>query len=211
MYDSEYFRKVIGDNYNPNDLYSNTTYNNSTDAKIYEVNSKVAFDNSPNLNNEQIIANNPNINSTPTVTNITPNTNPVSSQPVNNISSYETYNVNANPESQIAYNVNIEPAPQIAYNVNTNPTSEIHYPDIYNVLNPMIDKVLETNKNIEYNEATINAMSTEIYNALETDSNPQKTTNVASPFNNVIQVNAKPKNYLLHDLIKIMLIGKIKK
>ena len=222
MYDSEYFRKVIGSNYNPNELYD-TTYDNSEGANIRTVDMQMAQNNNTHTVDMPITQD----NTIRTVdTPITQDINLVNNIPVQTISNnvlepaYDVNNIRTNSALEYLHNMNkanteevsanlysntyTEPLQQETYNVN----NKITYPDIYNVINPMLDTVLKNRQNIEYNEATINAMSTEVYNALEVDVNPQKTT---ESFNNTIQVNAKPKNYLLHDLIKIMLIGKIEK
>lgn len=185
MYDSEYFRKVIGNNYNANDLY--TTYNENNGAKIYSVDTPV---------------------STNTINEVVPTSQLTATQPM----SSQVYNTNtvSQPTSAQTYNTNTILEPTVAQTYNEN--NKISYPEIYNVLNPMVDTILKEKQNIEYTEATIDTMSTEIYNALEVDVNPQKTsTEVNSTFNNVVAVNSTPKNYLLHDLIKIMLIDKIEK
>lgn len=224
MYDSEYFRKVIGSNYNPNELY-NTTYDNNEGVNIRTIDAPLTQNTSFVNNTQMQTTHNTNfLNNTPvqTMSNealanlynngekevFTEQYNNVNAEPV----SQGTYNnVNTKPILQEPYtNVSTEPVlQQETYSVNSN-NNKLIYPDIYNVINPMVDTVLKNRQNIEYNEATINAMSTEIYNALEVDVNPQKTAET-NTFNNTIQVNARPKNYLLHDLIKIMLIGKIEK
>lgn len=216
MYDSEYFRKVIGNNYNANDLY--TTYNENNGAKIYSVDTPV----STNTINEVVPTSQLNnvVSTQAYSTNNIESTIPTQSYSVNNVPepastqpmSSQIYNTNTVSQATSAqtYNTNTISEPTAAQTYNEN--NKIRYPEIYNVLNPMVDTILKEKQNIEYTEATIDTMSTEIYNALEVDVNPQKTsTEVNSTFNNVVAVNSRPKNYLLHDLIKIMLIDKIEK
>lgn len=192
MYDSEYFRKVIGNNYNPNELYNNTTYDNNERANIYSVDTQSVFLN-PNVNNNDTMQVFANSASAPSLENYNVNNNNI-------------YNTNAQNVEPSTYNTTAMNSDNNICNTST----KIQYPDIYNVINPMVDTVLKNRQNIEYNEVTINAMSTEIYNALEVDVNSQKT-NETDSFSNSVQVNARPKNHLLHDLIKIMLIGKIER
>ena len=247
MYDSEYFRKVIGSNYNPKDLYTNTTYANNEIKESYLVDTPV-FSNKEQginfVNNNDIISSSDekqqslNTNNFVSNMNVTDTNSIISNEAtynVNAILNKEAYNTNSNP-NELTYNTNISPD-RTTYNTNTIPTETVYntntvpietayntntissevtynkttkytYPDIYNMLTPMLDTILKEKQNMEYNETTIETMCTEIYNALEVDVNPQKT-NESNVLNNVVEVNAKPKNYLLHDLIKIMLINKI--
>lgn len=225
MYDSEYFRKVIGSNYNPNELY-NTTYSKDESVNIRSTDTLLAQDvNVVNNTPIQPVVSNIseptyNVNNIKTDSALeylhnmnNSNTEETSTHLYDNINKQVSVNLYNNVDQEVSTepykNVNTEPVLQETYNVSSNNT-KLSYPDIYNVINPMVDTILKNRQNMEYNEATINAMSTEIYNALEVDVNPQKTTET-NTFNNTIQVSTKPKNYLLHDLIKIMLIGKIEK
>lgn len=224
MYDSEYFRKVIGNNYNQSDLYTtNTTYvNNEIGENFLADMSKTSAnmqETSTNISGSSTDMHGTSTNVSRTSANvhgISTNTSGSSADMYGFLNENQNINViNSNVEQQSLNTSNFVPnmnvtdtsnniQNEVAYNTNT----QVRYPNIYNVLNPMLDTILREKQNIEYNELTIETMCNEIYNALEVDINPQGT-NEANTLNNVIAVNAKPKNYLLHDLIKIMLINKI--
>ncbi len=67
------------------------------------------------------------------------------------------------------------------------------YPDLYKILHPMIRVVLEKYKGKPITISTIEEMSKEIYSAFVTDEN-----------------SGKSHNYILHDLIRILIIFALK-
>ena len=67
------------------------------------------------------------------------------------------------------------------------------YPDLYKILHPMIRVVLEKHKDKPITINTIEEMSKEIYSAFVTDEN-----------------SGKGHNYILHDLIRILIIDALK-
>lgn len=217
MYDSEYFKKVIGDNYSKEKVY--TTYKNDYENNILPVNAEVK-------NNEDKILNDT------AVAEITPK-NTVSEVGLRDTTSEAVLNErmesvssnvnNINPQA-ISYNNSLYPEDyyssiNLQNNNNYNDYQEVQntsneYPEIYNVVNPMIEDLLSKNQDMVYTSNVIDSMAMEVYNALEVDNNPIDTTrNVNSngiySSENIVNVNARPKNRLLHDLIKIILLHHI--
>lgn len=91
------------------------------------------------------------------------------------------------------------------------------YPDIYRILIPMIDVAIDKNKNKDIGIELIEEMAREIYNALVIDvdiNNKNLNTNENKELNKVEIENekqVKPKNIILLDLIKILILDKLKK
>lgn len=98
------------------------------------------------------------------------------------------------------------------------------YPDIYVLLNPMIDKTIAENKEKEITEELIETMTKQIYDAIEDDMNVKqvsttpvsvgdnKNRNINSqvrPVSGAVQTARRPQNSTLRDLIKILLINRI--
>lgn len=103
------------------------------------------------------------------------------------------------------------------------------YPDIYRILIPMIDVVIDKNKNKDIGIKLIEEMAREIYNALVIDvdiNNKNLNTNENKELNRIEIENenqndntnkneqmikqVKPKNIVLLDLIKILILDKLK-
>ena len=105
------------------------------------------------------------------------------------------------------------------------------YPDIYVILNPMVEKTIQENKDKEITEEVLNVMTNKIYDSVEEDmsvntrsvsNNNQLQENRNRSLNQTSQVSAQvttsnlTKNAIrrignptLRDLIKILLINKI--
>ena len=122
-------------------------------------------------------------------------------------------------------------------NVNTNSNINIAkirkmYPDIYVILNPMVEKTLSENANKEITEEVLEAMTNQIYDSLEEDMiantkvasnnnsiqenknrNLNKTSQVSTPITAASNLNKtavrRIGNPTLRDLIKILLINKL--
>lgn len=100
------------------------------------------------------------------------------------------------------------------------------YPEIYNLLNPMIEKTLNDNKSKEITEELVESMTKQIYEAIEEDMSVKQVSTVsASNLDNrnrqivqstkqqnqnvVSRSERRPGNPTLRDLIRILLINKI--
>ena len=112
------------------------------------------------------------------------------------------YNMGYNP-----YNFNV--------NMMENEKLENFYPDIYNIIEPMVKKICIKNRNT-LNQETLDKMVDEIYNNLETNEginlnitiNNEKNKNVASKELNLENRNQNNNN-LLKDLIKILILKEL--
>lgn len=98
------------------------------------------------------------------------------------------------------------------------------YPDIYNILTPMVEKIVNENQNKEITEELIETMTKEIYENVEEDmSVKQVSTNASvsdnktrnmttitqtSNISNIKQPPRRPKNTTLRDLIRILIINR---
>ena len=96
------------------------------------------------------------------------------------------------------------------------------YPEIYNILKPMVEKIVEENKLKEITQELIETMTKKIYETVEDDmtvrqvsSNPindGKIRNLNSTqitTSNIKQPVRKPGNPTLKDLIRILIINRI--
>ena len=96
------------------------------------------------------------------------------------------------------------------------------YPEIYNILKPMVEKIVEENKLKEITQELIETMTKKIYETVEDDmsvrqvsSNPindGKIRNLNSAqitTSNIKQPDRKPGNPTLKDLIRILIINRI--
>lgn len=90
------------------------------------------------------------------------------------------------------------------------------YPDIYRIVYPMVQKVCSRGNRGIFNEAQLNEMVDEIYNAIEPgDDILQGVDNGSTPRNGDVK-NPRAKetrrpnnNFLLRDLIKILIIREL--
>lgn len=106
------------------------------------------------------------------------------------------------------------------------------YPDIYTILNPMVEKTLNENQNKEITEELLETMTRKIYEAVEDDMNiravsttpvsnnsvavnENKNRNITSLANQNVNttktttISRRPNNPTLRDLIRILLINRI--
>lgn len=92
------------------------------------------------------------------------------------------------------------------------------YPDIYNILMPMVEKTISENVSQDVTEEVVEAMSLKIYNAIEDDMVVKKSMDMSENKVKAVAVNSnsiartehiRPKNRTLQDLIKILIINSI--
>lgn len=142
-------------------------------------------------------------------------------------------NVNRMPEyNQVPVaNNNVSEAVETNLNISVSQNTEMiakvkkMYPDIYVLLNPMIEKTIAENNEKEMTEELIETMTKQIYDSIEEDmsvkqvsaasltsDNKNRNINMNSsikPVSNTVQTARRPGNSTLRDLIKILLINKI--
>lgn len=92
------------------------------------------------------------------------------------------------------------------------------YPDIYRIINPVVEDVCSKNRNKQITEELVRTMTDEVYNNVEGNSNLQVNVQVRTELKNgdVRNPNAKLKeeptsetrqrNFLLNDLIRILIL-----
>lgn len=92
------------------------------------------------------------------------------------------------------------------------------YPDIYNILMPMVEKTISENVSQEITKEVIENMSLKIYYAVEDDMVIKKSMEMSENKPKTVAVNSssvaraehsRPKNRTLQDLIKILIINRI--
>lgn len=132
----------------------------------------------------------------------------------NNYESYSRdvlgYRQNTNENHQQTYENNTN-----NYNgeINREVNLENSYPEIYRVINPMIENTINMYSDRNINNDILEEMTDRIYNSLENDERYLETKNTPLKNGDVINPNAKEENrnnnFLLKDLIKILLIKQI--
>ncbi len=87
------------------------------------------------------------------------------------------------------------------------------YPDIYRIINPVIDDVCDKNRNKPITDELLKTMTEEVYNNVEKNPQLQVNVQVKTELKNgdVRNPNAKvsetrQRNFLLNDLIRILII-----
>ena len=92
------------------------------------------------------------------------------------------------------------------------------YPDIYRIVNPVVEEVCSRNRNKHLTEELVRAMTEEVYNNVEGNSDLQVKVQVKAELKNgdVRNPNAKvndsknsetrQRNFLLNDLIRILIL-----
>ncbi len=93
------------------------------------------------------------------------------------------------------------------------------YPDIYRIVNPVVEDVCNKNRNKPITEDLVRTMTDEVYNNVEKNSALQVNIQVKTELKNgdVRNPNAKVKeetrqrNFLLNDLIRILIIRNLLK
>ena len=145
---------------------------------------------------------------------------PTYTQPVENFADNNTNQVQAimQPEAVPANTTNV-----------SNDVARIRkmYPDIYVILNPMVEKTVSENSGKEITEEVLEAMTNKIYDAVEEDmsasprqvsTNPVASDNKNRTANQTAQVTTtnltrtaarRPGNPTLRDLIKILIINRL--
>ena len=87
------------------------------------------------------------------------------------------------------------------------------YPDIYRIVNPVVEEVCNRNRNKNITEELVRAMTEEVYSNVEGNSSLQvdvqvktelKNGDVRNP--NVKKPETRQKNFLLNDLIRILIL-----
>ena len=243
MYDSEYFKKVIGNNYNSKEIYS--TYNNN-ENKIFPVNSNTTSNEASSnmvgvntgLNNNMDVIKTSSEMSTQEVSNeqVTNKANDVFQRQANSEPTAMSYNNTPYPEDYYRNtnaNINYQNIQetntmyQQTQETNTVPEqfqevnamyqnvqdTSTKYPEIYNIVDPMVEEILNKNQDMEFTSGVVDTMAMEIYNAVEADTNstPSIPVNSNGVYNgeSVINANSRPRNSLLLDLIRILLLNHI--
>lgn len=199
MYDSNYFKKIIGENINPNDYFENNNNISNASSQIIDENTYMKNQNRfmPNQNfaqkekqtqpqtNMQKQAN------TQAQTNVRPQIN---TQSQVNTQSHTNIQPRTNTESQANVQSRINPSAQTDTQSRTNIHSQAnhtiydHYPEIYKIIMPMVEEAVKRHSGQNITPKLIEDITTEIFNALEVDNN----------------IN---KNKVLYDLIKILVLN----
>ena len=92
---------------------------------------------------------------------------------------------------------------------------EMFYPEIYKIIVPMIEELVSRNKHMSITQEVIETMVSEIYDYVEEDiiSNKDNNTTINNDKEAIlVHVNPyrrKPRNMLLFDLIKILLLNRL--
>ena len=93
-----------------------------------------------------------------------------------------------------------------------NNEAEKLYPEIYRIVNPEVENVCNKNRNKQVTDELVRSMTEEVYACVEAKSNLPLNVQVKTELKNgdVRNPNAKQetrqRNYLLNDLIKILII-----
>lgn len=97
------------------------------------------------------------------------------------------------------------------------------YPDIYRIVNPIVEDVCNRNRNKPMTEELIRTMTDEVYNSVEGSSGVQVNVQVKTELKNgdvrnpnvkakePLEQETRQKNFLLNDLIKILIIKNLLK
>lgn len=88
------------------------------------------------------------------------------------------------------------------------------YPEIYLVLEPIVELTVKNNHNKLYDEKIVDTMTDKIYYAIDNDSflNENNETGVIpTSSNEILPTSSRPKNHMLRDLIKILILNNLLK
>lgn len=193
MYDSNYFRKIIGENVNPNDYFENSSNISNSSARIidentYMKNQSVFIQNQNSGHKEEQTQSRTNTQNQAKIqsqineqTNIT--RQQINTQEQNNIQVKNEQSKNISRAGMI----NVENL-QSEKTIQSNHTIYDHYPEIYKIIMPMVEEAVKRNSGQNITSKLIEGITTEIFNALEVDNN----------------IN---KNKVLYDLIKILVLN----
>lgn len=119
----------------------------------------------------------------------------------------------ANNERNYTYDSYYPRMEQMQYN-----ETETLYPDIYRIVNPVVEEVCNRNRNRPITEELVRTMTDEVYNQVEGNSNLQVNVQIKTELKNgdVRNPNVKTKenseketrqkNFLLNDLIRILIL-----
>lgn len=223
MYNGDYLEKILGEKYNIKNFYEN---NNDIISNVNE---------DDKISKEEVINKKDN--------NLDMEVNIKKQNPIESFQyQYEpeiknSYNKNNNENENVNVNKNVEnvlddeKSEKSANNKNLGNENFIQrikkdfsqfdefYPDIYRILVPMIDVVIDKNKNKTIGIELIEEMAREIYDALVIDvninnknenENENEKQNENTDENEQIIKKVKPKNMTLLDLIKILILNKLK-
>lgn len=193
MYDSNYFRKIIGENVNPNDYFENSSNISNSSARIidentYMKNQSVFIQNqNPEHKEAQTQSRTNTQNQAKIQSQINEQTNitrqQINTQEQNNIQVKNEQSKNISRAGMInAENLQSEKT------IQSNHTIYDHYPEIYKIIMPMVEEAVKRNSGQNITSKLIESITTEIFNALEVDNN----------------IN---KNKVLYDLIKILVLN----
>lgn len=187
MYNDDYIKQVLGDDYNNKNLLRNYESEPNYDDNIYP---KEMYKQTHNI---------------------------ISTDVSNN--SKEKNDGNSNKSKEIK-DIDIE-TKQVNSIVNkTKNEFEKFYPEIYKMIIPMIENLVSRNEHMTFTQEVIETMVNEIYNYVEDDiitDDIKKNSEISnkSSNNDTVLVHAnpyrrrKPKNTLLYDLIKILLLNRL--
>ncbi len=133
-------------------------------------------------------------------------------------SNYEEYMRNVlgySPRPQNTYQIQQDIYEMPRYNNYENMNLESLYPDIYKMIQPMVQKVCMRANGV-INEEMINSMTDEVYNAMSEEtrsSNDAKKNGTEVRTSNSQSVRkveeTRQNNYMLRDLIKILIIKEL--
>lgn len=189
MYNGDYLEKILGEKYNIKNFYENNNdiISNDIISNINEDETK---------SKEETVSKKEN--------DLDKKINIKKQDPIESFQyQYEPEIKNKNNNNNYNYNNNLE-------NVLNDKIIDELYPDIYRIIIPMIDVVIDKNKSKDIRIELIEEMAREIYNALVIDvdtNNKDLNTNK----NEQMIKQVKPKNIILLDLIKILILDKLKK
>lgn len=193
MYDSNYLRKIIGENVNPNDYFENSSNISNSSSRIIDENTY--------MKNQSIFMQNQNQRQKEAQTQSQTNTQnqakmqsqineqtkitrqQINTQEQNNIQVKSEQSKNISRDGMI----NVENL-QSEKTIQSNHTIYDHYPEIYKIIMPMVEEAVKRNSGQNITPKLIEDITTEIFNALEVDNN----------------IN---KNKVLYDLIKILVLN----
>ena len=199
MYDSNYFRKIIGENVNPNDYFETNNNINNTSSQIIDENTYMknqnGFMQNHVLTQKKTQTTQPQINTQNQVnTQIKTNAqSQINTQSQVNTQSHANMQPRTNAESQANVQSRVNPSAQVDTQSRTNihqanHTVYDHYPEIYKIIMPMVEEAVKRHSGQNITPKLIEDITTEIFNALEVDNN----------------IN---KNKVLYDLIKILVLN----
>lgn len=232
MYDNEYFKEIMGNQYKESDLYANTYNKNNHNFVVLDPNDRVpSYEkiNFGDLNSQlddddekTLMANNrlnqkyalksknagePNINlENKIISRIKDNSN-INSADLVNSKQEETKDVAKNIGNEVKANFKKaendikEVEDKIKDDVSTASIDikrdfDKYYPEIYRIINPMIETALSKNENITND--VLEKIVSEIYYAID-----------GYDGNKSILVSKNQNNSILYDLIKIVLLDKL--